>query len=148
MKDKLTELIDIISIEIGRGVHYGAEAEYLNGLLFAKQQAESILQSEQEDRVYKKVPEQVIIDAVAYGFRYALESMNDGFKVPNGNVLQWWYYYSGKQADEIEAALSQQPKEEQTYGEWMISNPPIEQPEMVSKEEMFEFINWVTEKCT
>ena len=32
---------------------------------------------------------QDIIDAVQYGFDYRVDAMNDGVKVPDGNVLQW-----------------------------------------------------------
>lgn len=33
-----------------------------------------------------------VLDAVQYGFKYAIESQNDGESVPIGNILQWLMY--------------------------------------------------------
>lgn len=39
---------------------------------------------------------ELIIDAVQYGFGYALNSQNDGKSVPTGNILQWLQYHQSK----------------------------------------------------
>ncbi len=51
---------------------------------------------------------QDIIDSVNYGFKYALESQNDGKEVPEGNILQWLIgvkNYSYNEVMEIEDTI-------------------------------------------
>jgi len=47
------------------------------------------MESESNEAMELKYTTQEIIDAVNYGFKYAIESQNNGLYVPIGNILQW-----------------------------------------------------------
>lgn len=48
-----------------------------------------------------------MMKAVTYGFRYHINSMNDGIDVPDGNKLQWIEWFKNATPEEVENYFKQ-----------------------------------------
>lgn len=48
-----------------------------------------------------------MMKSITYGFKYHINSMNDGIDVPNGNKLQWIEWYLNATPEEVENYFKQ-----------------------------------------